>query len=98
MTYQISYAGTTEFDLESKYRELHRLLETHDCEVVFTKVDGSERVMPCTLRADELPARPIKEETTLRPLTHKTISVWCLDSKGWRSFRVENVSSIKVLK
>lgn len=98
MTYQISYAGTTEFDLESKYRELHHLLESHDCEVVFTKVDGSERVMPCTLRADELPPKPLTENSKTRKINHSAISVWCLDKKEWRSFRVEGVKSIKVLE
>ena len=98
MTYQISYTETTEFDLESKYRELHRLLESHDCEVTFTKVDGSTRVMPCTLRADQLPVKPLTENSKPRKISHNAISVWCLDSKGWRSFRVENVTCIKVLE
>lgn len=98
MTYQISYAATEEFDLESKYRELHRLLESHDCEVTFTKVDGTTRVMPCTLRADQLPVKPLTENSKPRKISHNAISVWCLDKKEWRSFRTENVTCIKVLE
>lgn len=98
MTYQIVYGDTQEFDAESKYRELHRLLEAHDCEVTFTKVDGSVRVMPCTLREDQLPARPLTENTNPRTINHNVISAWCLDKKSWRSFRTENVTSIRVLE
>ena len=98
MTYQISYAATEEFDLESKYRELRRLLESHDCEVTFTKVDGTTRVMPCTLRADQLPAKPLTENSKSRTINHNSISVWCLDKREWRAFRTENVTCIKVLE
>lgn len=98
MTYQISYPGPTEFDLESKYRELHHLLETYECEVTFTKVDGTVRTMPCTLRQDQLPAKPLTENAKTRKVTHNAISVWCLDKKEWRSFRTENVTSIRVLE
>ena len=98
MTYQISYTELTEFDLESKYRELHRLLEAHDCEVTFTKVDGTTRVMPCTLRADQLPTKPLTENSKPRKISHNAISVWCLDKKEWRSFRTENVTNIRVLE
>jgi len=97
-TYQISYGGTKCFDIESKYRELHHLLETYDCEVIFTKVDGTVRAMPCTLRADQLPPKPLTENTEPRKINHNVISAWCLDKQSWRSFRTENVICIKVLK
>ena len=96
--YQISYGGTATFDLESKYRELHHLLENYDCEVTFTKVDGTIREMPCTLRAEQLPPRPLTENPKSRTINHNTISAWCLDKREWRSFRVENVKCIKVLR
>ena len=98
MTYQITYGEAATHDLEDRYRELHRLLEAHDCEVTFTKVDGAVRVMPCTLRADQLPAKPLTENSKTRTINHNAISVWCLDKKSWRSFRVDNVKMIKVLE
>jgi hypothetical protein len=78
------------------YEEILNLLQNNNCEVTFTKVDGSVRVMPCTLRADALPAK-LTESTRTRTENRSVISVWCLDKSEWRSFKVANVTDIKVL-
>ena len=81
--------------------ELLETLRNNVCEVTFTKVNGEVRVMPCTLRADIVPAyerkTPLKEaavteESNINP----TLSVWCMDKKEWRSFRVDNVTKINI--
>jgi hypothetical protein len=78
--------------------ELVETLSKHDCEVTFTKVDGAVRVMPCTLRTEAMPARVVTEEyQTTRLYKPETLSVWCLDRMEWRSFRVANVTGIKIL-
>jgi hypothetical protein len=79
------------------YQEILNLLHQHDCEVTFTKVDGSERVMPCTLREAAMPARDAAKFHETRVINEKVISAFCLDKMEWRSFRVENVRSIRVL-
>lgn len=73
--------------------------------VTFQKVNSDEvRVMPCTLNEEFLLASNaitkdsqsnLQEDKTedLKP----TISVWSLDSNGWRSFRFENVLGWEVL-
>lgn len=68
-----------------------------DLNITFTKVDGTERTMPCTLRADVLPPQPVTENK--KPKVHKpeTLSVWVLDKNEWRSFRVMNVTSVERL-
>lgn len=66
----------------------------NDCEIVFIKIDGSLREMPCTLRADVLP-NITNESTKPRKFNPETLSVWCLDKKEWRSFKLENVVSVK---
>jgi len=80
--------------------EITKLLQSHRCEVTFTKVNGDIRVMPCTLRADVLPPKPIRENAenakTKTPVPD-VISVWCLDRQEWRSFRVNNVVSVVVI-
>lgn len=78
--------------------QLRKILAENHCKVTFTKLDGTERVMPCTLREGDLPARVEKEEGSRdRRENPDTISVWCLDKQEWRSFRVANVRKVEVL-
>lgn len=76
---------------------LRDLLSKHDCEITFTKVDGSVRVMPCTLRTEAMPLRETNEHHKTRAFKPETLSVFCLDKNEWRSFRVSNVTEIRVL-
>lgn len=77
--------------------QLQDLLRSHQCQVTFTKVDGTVRVMPCSLREQDLPVRTITENQRSRPEKEDNLSVWCLDKKEWRSFRVSNVTFIEVM-
>lgn len=65
--------------------------------VTFTKVDGTERVMKCTLMSEHIPNAPSTNgEIVLKESSSKTISVWDTEASGWRSFRVDNVKSISM--
>lgn len=97
LEYTFGPVGEDELDLQTREREIHHLLWEHQCEVTFTKVDGSERTMPCTLMAAALPARDANKLHETRIYNPKTISAWCLDKNEWRSFRTANVTHIKVL-
>jgi hypothetical protein len=78
--------------------QLRKMLQENRCEVTFTKVDGSVRIMPCTLREGDLPTRVEREGGSRdRRENPDTISVWCLDKSEWRSFRVANVQKVEVL-
>jgi len=68
------------------------------CTVTFTKVNGDKRVMPCTLQEDALPQVNISETKTARKPNDDVVSAWCTDKKAWRSFRVDSVSDITVIK
>ena len=88
----------TELDTaEERNQYLRNLLWENDCEVTFTKVDGSERTMPCTLRESAMPQRDANEFHQTRLYKPETLSVFCLDKNEWRSFRVANVKEIKVI-
>ena len=82
---------------EERNKWLTNLLWEHDCEVTFTKVDGSVRTMPCTLRKDAMPAREASTLHETRLYSPETVRVYCLDINEWRSFRVMNVTDVKVL-
>ena len=71
--------------------------------VTFTKADGSERVMECTLLADVLNKR---FETAEEDELHKIIGeeksgrdvvvVYDIPTAEWRSFRMDSVKSISI--
>jgi hypothetical protein len=103
MSYQIVFALTPADDLELQDRkqEIMRVLREHKCEVTFTKVDGSVRVMPCTLSNDFLPPAPtpvVESSENVRKINPNTLSAYCLDKNEWRSFRIANVTEIKILE
>ncbi len=65
--------------------------------VTFTKVDGTERVMKCTLMSEHIPNAPSTNGAiVLKESTANTLSVWDTEANGWRSFRVDNVKSISM--
>jgi hypothetical protein len=70
-------------------KEIRGLLKDNVVEIVFTKKDGSERVMICTLMDKFLPSRGelIAQDTE----NDEIITVWDLECNGWRSFRVDKV-------
>jgi hypothetical protein len=80
--------------------QLSELLHTGECMVEFTKVNGEVRSMPCTLKAELIPPAPVKvlaegEVSKVKKENPEVMSVWCLDKKEWRSFRIVNVISAK---
>jgi len=68
------------------------ILEQSVVEVTFTKKDGTERVMNCTLLEDYLP------ETTGagRSAGSDLLAVYDVDSDGWRSFRWDSIKAVKL--
>lgn len=100
MTLHITYENNEldDLGLNDRNHELRNLLSKHDCEVTFTKLDGSLRTMPCTLREAAMPQRVVTEEyQTTRLYKPETLSVWCLDKSEWRAFKVANVREVRVL-
>jgi hypothetical protein len=93
---------TTE-DLATRRAMIVEALKTKTCEVVFTKVDGSLREMPCTLDPRVIPPPPVHETNTDNPIDFPKVkkenpavmSVWCTDKEAWRSFRIDNVLRIR---
>lgn len=80
--------------------ELINLLKNNLVEVTFTKLDGDERVMPCTLMESYLP--PAKKDDPLtqkkvREISDKVIAVWAVESEGFRSFRYDRVKKVEVV-
>ena len=64
--------------------------------ITFTKLNGDERVMLCTLHDSILPEQPISE--IKKKVNPDTLSVWDLDNNGWRSFRLDSIKEMKVVE
>lgn len=83
--------------------EIKDALKGGICTVVFTKSDGTEREMRCTLKQELLPKEafkatepsqaqpPATAPTQRKPKPDSNLSVWDLDKKAWRSFNLPTV-------
>ena len=74
---------------------MKEMLLTSQCRVIFTKLNGEERNMICTLKDDVIPKAtkdPITQKK-VRDLNEEVLAVWDVNKEGWRSFRISNVVS-----
>jgi hypothetical protein len=71
-------------------------LKAGPCKVVFSKVNGEEREMNCTLEESVVPAYEKRTDRVKAP-NDNTVSVWDLDKSQWRSFTVSSVISFEEL-
>jgi len=70
------------------------MLRQGEAEVVFTKVDGTERTMRCTLHESHLPERdPEAADKPRRIRPEGLIAVWDLEKQDWRSISIPTVIS-----
>ena len=74
--------------------QLTSILESGVHMVRFTKVDGTDRTMPCTLDPMLLPVQQIKEGKQEPKINLDTLRVYVTDIAQWRSFRVKNVLEV----
>ena len=79
----------------NKFSEwLTGMLHVAPVTITFTKKDGTERVMNCTLQPELLPTVELKENKVERKKSENTMAVYDLDAKGWRSFTLKSVTHI----
>ena len=62
--------------------------------VTFTKVNGEERVMDCTLQEHFLP----ETDSNNRKENEEVLPVWDIDKGEWRSFRLDSITNIEALQ
>lgn len=81
--------------------EVTKALHEGVCSVTFTKVNGDERVMAATLKADLLPE--VVEKVLAEGETPKAakkpnpnvLAVYDVDKSGWRSFRWDSIKAFQ---
>lgn len=62
--------------------------------VVFTKNDGTERKMKCTLKPEILPVQEVKEDKQTKTVNTSVLPVYDLEVKAWRSFKITSVKEV----
>lgn len=77
--------------------ELFDMLSEHICEVVFTKLDGTERTMQCTLKGDYMPPASGAGLTERTPGNMNFMAVYDVENNGWRGFRIDKLKSIEIV-
>lgn len=73
---------------------LQGLLSNKSAVVVFDKIDGSERVMTCTLDPTIIPASPVVEGKEPKKRSESVLAVYDVNAKGWRSFKIKSVKQV----
>ena len=62
--------------------------------VTFTKKNGEERTMLCTLMSEFLPETKETEKKDQK-VNEEVLAVWDLDKDAWRSFRLDSISNVQ---
>lgn len=87
------------FDRDTILKDLRQ----HVVEVTFNKVDGTPRIMRCTLAPRHLPKtfnENIEEQNQEKEFHQKNenvIAAWDVQKGGWRSFRIDSVEYLQVI-
>lgn len=66
---------------------------TDQVTIVFTKVDGTERTMRCTLK-EEIVVPYEKKTDRVRAENTDTLRVWDLEKNEWRGFRLDSIRQV----
>ena len=77
-----------------KRETLIKNLQKKAMRITFTKVNGEERVMDCTLQEHMIP----QTEESNRKKNEEVLPVFDINKGEWRSFRLDSVTNIEVLQ
>ena len=82
-------------------QELVESLKEGEVVVTFKKKDGTERVMKCTKNIAHIPEefhpktdKVVKLDENGNAIESDTITVWDMESNGWRSFDYKSILKI----
>ena len=100
MAFKVDIKESNLFETDDDKKMLKTMLKQHVVVVTFTKKDGSERIMNCTLQEDLIPIKVVSESAntsnvTIRTVNDDVVPVYDIDAKGWRSFRWDSVKSVQ---
>ena len=75
---------------------LKGMLHVGPATVTFTKADGTERVMKCTLKEDLIKPNPSGFKAAPgRKQSDAAMPVWDVEAEGWRAFRWDSIKQVE---
>ncbi len=81
------------------YDEIVGRLRDGVLQVTFDKVNGEQRIMPCTLQTEYMPDMSESKVNQVDEFSvnKSVIRAFAIDEQSWRSFRVDNVKAIEIV-
>jgi len=76
--------------------ELKAALHAGPVVVTFTKVDGTERTMRCTLQEGVVVPHEKKTER-VKEAKENLVAVWDLEKSAWRSFKFDAIKTVALV-
>ena len=77
---------------------LRTKLQENEVSVTFTKRDGTQRAMLCTLSTSRIPGEHIPQGTgdtsSTETVSKEALRVFDLEKTAWRSFRYDSIKSV----
>ncbi len=86
----------TDKDWDKFGKWLKGILKVGVATITFTKKDGTERVMECTLDPALLPPAPVTEGKKERKVNEDVLAVYDVEAQGWRSFTIKSIKSVNL--
>lgn len=75
--------------------DLAQLLRDNNAEITFTKKDGSQRIMKCTLKEGVIVPYEKKTDREVVAKDH-LIAVWDLEADAWRSITIDTIEKVEI--
>jgi len=75
--------------MEYNMQDIVETLKTQVVEITFNKLDGTERVMNCTLQENVVPVTTGKSRAT-----DKNLVVFDVDKQGWRTIVADRITKV----
>jgi len=84
------------FDTQSGKDWLKSVLNDGVATITFTKRDGTERAMKCTLDRKMLPQVVTEETKKTKTISDDVLPVYDIEAQGWRSFRWDSITKVDI--
>lgn len=88
-----------DYTAESFKTKLKESLQSNEVGVTFTKRDGTERTMRCTLSTTRIPGEQLPkgegDSSSTKTFSKEALAVFDLEKQAWRSFRYDSIKAVK---
>lgn len=81
--------------MDDDAKQIKEQLKAGACLVTFMKVDGTKRIMKCTLNEKYIPPAEPKKTDRVKKENPDVLAVWDLEKDGWRSFRFDTILEVE---